>query len=79
MLQRTAGWSPQMLAESPRPFVGGSREALLHEEKQSQRFGTRTNRTTTGGELSYSFPCFLESILSLPHNRHSRNICQMRP
>lgn len=49
MLQRTAGWSPQMLAESPRPFVGGSREALLHEEKQSQRFGTRTNGTTTGG------------------------------
>lgn len=49
MLQRTAGWSPQMLAESPRPFVGGSREALLHEEKQSQRSGTRTNGTTTGG------------------------------
>lgn len=49
MLQRTAGWSPQMLAKIPRPFVGGSREVLLHEEKQSQRSGTRTNGITTVG------------------------------
>lgn len=37
------------VARDSKAIVGRSRKALLHEEKQSQRFGTRTNGTTTVG------------------------------
>lgn len=80
MLQKTAGWSPRMLPETPRPlWVEAGKPSFMRRSRARDLGPELMGPQRLGWGLSYSFPCFLESILSLPHSRYSRNICQMRP
>lgn len=79
-IQRTAGWSPWMLPETPRPlWVEAEKPSFMRRSRARDLGPELMGPQRLGSGLSYSFPCFLESILSLPHSRYSRNICQMRP